>query len=569
VVRTLPNGIQTRWKHGPDGRLLSITHSPNPEADPILRFTYAYRPDDLVHEIEETTPRGKRTTRFEYDAERRLVVSSDSRLGETTYRYDAVGNRIELRRPGERPVLNEYDWAGRLTRSDGGDCVHDAVGNLAEYPAPGGPVRLTYTAAGLLRAVNAAQQQTVYSYDGDGNLVGRSSGAVETAYLPDPHAATWRPLAALHAGGAKTFYLWVGETLVGSVTNGEATYFLADHLGSVRCLTDRFGRVTDERDYCPFGVPRQPPGGRELEPGFCGLFRDPHSGLYLARHRAYCGELGRFTSPDPQHRVPFGAQDDLSPYSYCHDPVNHVDPDGAQPEKVWYQPAYQPAPPVLDLQRIIDRIANQPQAHFQSALGLGWASGPLDPNAMLRTAAGRFDVIYVTGSPHGVPGDVLGIPAPSAARGFGMRAPFSSDLVVLHSGASSFSIPSNRPPIYVGASRQGGLPFRDVTTTRTDPVPFISSLHPVLRPEQNGRYAGVEVLVRFGGIREFGRAVPELVREAGRGVVGVGLATPELGKAASNLLLGTRFPVFGAHDLGSYLNGLGDRVPPAGTFSGR
>jgi YD repeat-containing protein len=246
VTRTLPNGIQTRWHHGVDGRLLSITHARPPGGQVIVKYTYTYRPDDLILAIEETSPRGTRMVRFEYDPERRLVAYADSQLGTTNYRYDALGNRVAVSRHGEPSVASSFDWAGRLTRHNGAACGHDAAGNLTEYTGVVGTVKLAYTPDGHLGAVDTEQGQVTYQYDGDGNLVGRSDGGETTTYLPDPLATTWSPLAALHPDGTKTYFLWDGPTLLGTMTGGEATFFLGDHLGSVRCVTDRAGHVTEE-----------------------------------------------------------------------------------------------------------------------------------------------------------------------------------------------------------------------------------------------------------------------------------------------------------------------------------
>ena len=80
-------------------------------------------------------------------------------------------------------------------------------------------------------------------------------------------------------------------------------YLSADHLGSVRVVTDGNGAVVSRHDYLPFGeeiasgtAGRTSPFGASdgLRPRFTGQERDPESGLDFFGVQYYGSALGRF-----------------------------------------------------------------------------------------------------------------------------------------------------------------------------------------------------------------------------------------------------------------------------------
>src|SRR5262249_24886640 len=251
IVRTLPNGVRSIWRYHPSGRLDSITHVGR-DKNLLAQFTYAYRPDGLVREVRERTAEGERTRAYEYDAVQRLVGVADSRGGKFSYRYDKFGNRTEASAPGAPAVGSDYDWAGRLLRHDGHDCAHDPAGNLTAYHRPGGQAEFAFTADNLLRSARARGREVQYRYDGEGNLVGRAAGGGETSFVPDPASDAWRPLLATGPGGKHTLYVWDGATPLAVISEGGASFFLHDHLGSVAHQADPAGRLARSFDYDPF-----------------------------------------------------------------------------------------------------------------------------------------------------------------------------------------------------------------------------------------------------------------------------------------------------------------------------
>ena len=327
VVRRLPNGITTQWEFGPDGRLKSIVHRSSMNRI-LAQYQYSYRLDGLITSIKELRPSsGVETYTYQYDKAQRLVSTSGGDAARIEYNYDRLGNRTRLRRQGQDPIAAKYDWAGRLTHYDGQICRYDASGNLAAWV--GRAQAFTFDDAGLLQRVVLQHGSIKYNYDGDGYLIGRDSGTVKQTFVPDPLSDNWQPLLVKTPGAQQTYYIWEGTGPLMAVTGDKVRYFLHDHLGSVRLITDKSGQILERRNYSPFGQPEGVIPGTNLQPGFAGLVYDKAASLYLTQARAYDPELGRFLQIDPQHRTPTGSQEDLSRYPYCaNDPLNYVDRTG-------------------------------------------------------------------------------------------------------------------------------------------------------------------------------------------------------------------------------------------------
>lgn len=326
-----PNGVETVRRFDTQGRIHSITHT-GPGSTLLLQMTYDYRPDGLVGRVRERWQgESEQTIDYLYDDVGRLAAVADSKRGTTSYRYDLVGNRIETVAGGQSAGTSEFDWAGRLLRHRTENCNHDPAGNLTRWVGANGPIGCTYAVDGSLVKVERGGVAVEYAHDGDGRLCKRAAAGSQQTFVADPSAMVWRPLLATE-GSRRTFFVWNGDLPMAALAGGDAEFFLTDHLGSVRLVTDGRGKLVRRLDYDPFGAPRADSPDSGFRPGFAGLFYDARAGLYLTRARAYEPTLGRFLQPDPHHRVPLGSQKDLSAYVYCgNDPVNYLDTNGADP----------------------------------------------------------------------------------------------------------------------------------------------------------------------------------------------------------------------------------------------
>ena len=110
--------------------------------------------------------------------------------------------------------------------------------------------------------------------------------------------------------------------------SGAVYYYLGDHLGSSRVMTDSQGAVVQESDYYPFGGERVVSGGLSEKFKFAGMERDAESGLDHTLFRQYAWNLGRWLSPDPDGGAVFNPQS-LNRYGYVlNSPTNLIDPLG-------------------------------------------------------------------------------------------------------------------------------------------------------------------------------------------------------------------------------------------------
>ena len=105
-----------------------------------------------------------------------------------------------------------------------------------------------------------------------------------------------------------------------------ANYYITDHLGSVRAVTDAQGEVLDTFDYMPYGSEISSTSSTTTDYRFTGKERQSmvNNSIYDSFAR-FQNTYGRFMSIDPKAESFYH----ISPYTYCAgDPVNLVDPDG-------------------------------------------------------------------------------------------------------------------------------------------------------------------------------------------------------------------------------------------------
>ena len=99
----------------------------------------------------------------------------------------------------------------------------------------------------------------------------------------------------------------------------------ADHLGSIRYLTDTSGAIVNAYDYDSYGRPMFGVTAFDQPFAYTGREWDAATGLYHYRARAYDAETGRFLQEDP---IWFNAGD-MNVYRYVeNNPLMFTDPDG-------------------------------------------------------------------------------------------------------------------------------------------------------------------------------------------------------------------------------------------------
>jgi RHS repeat-associated protein len=110
----------------------------------------------------------------------------------------------------------------------------------------------------------------------------------------------------------------------GEQISGTNYFFTADHLGSIREMTDSTGAIRARYDYDAYGRRTKASGDIEADFAFTGHYYHTVSGMYLTLFRAYDAETGRWISRDP---IEEGGG--LNLYNYVqNNPINAVDPLG-------------------------------------------------------------------------------------------------------------------------------------------------------------------------------------------------------------------------------------------------
>jgi RHS repeat-associated protein len=326
---------------------------------------FAFNYDGAGRRVRLSLPNGALVS-YSYDAANQLtsLVHNGPFSAAYSQTYDASGRLIRL--SGDGPDWNnQFDALGRLTASThGADAFaygFDAAGNILG----GGRVH---------DAGNRVVQDDVYTYayDGNGNLTGKQNRVTGARALytwnargqllrldrfADAGASTpsktivfaydaFGRRASKTEDGTAERYIYQGDDLIGvldaagavkraflfgpgideplmMVSGSARRYFHADHLGSVRALTDS-ATVVSRYDYDPYGVTRV--SGEAINPfRYTGREQDADD-LYYYRARYYDPSLQRFLSEDPG-----GVAAGLNLYAYAEgNPAQHADPTGRQ-----------------------------------------------------------------------------------------------------------------------------------------------------------------------------------------------------------------------------------------------
>ncbi|PTU63411.1 hypothetical protein DBB33_24315, partial [Chromobacterium haemolyticum] len=153
----------------------------------VKRFEY----DGFGNRTLQVEAEGKpeqRTTRYQYDANNRLIRQIGDAVpiytldgGEATvspsqsWRYDAAGRQIEFTDANGQITRSRYDALGRKTAERNGDGVlsewdYDAAGNVKAQRVYASPVGLPAD-GGVPAPANADVRETRYVYDGNNRLI--------------------------------------------------------------------------------------------------------------------------------------------------------------------------------------------------------------------------------------------------------------------------------------------------------------------------------------------------------------------------------------------------------------
>jgi RHS repeat-associated protein len=313
---TYPNQARARFTYDALGRVSRIRHETN-EGKPFIDLQYAYdRRDNRVSVNLNGAMR-----QYAYDALCQLVKETREDGRTISYKYDALGNRLEAR--GAVQERYAYDALNRLTKTSRDTYRYDANGNLTKRISRQETAAYKYDMDGILTQVELPQGTYRYAYDAFGNRIARSGTDEEKRYLYDREDV----LADFSGDGAlKRLYVHgPGIDDVAGLIEGNASFAVhADALGSVLALTDSEQHVVSRYDYTAFGEVTPVKERIAMPFLFTGARHDRETGFHYLRSRAYDPRIGRFISPDV-----IGIAGGINLYRYVgNNPVNLTDPSG-------------------------------------------------------------------------------------------------------------------------------------------------------------------------------------------------------------------------------------------------
>ena len=163
-----------------------------------------------------------------------------------------------------------------------------------------------------------------YKYDGDGKRVSKSNGKL---YWYGPGSD---PIAETDTSGNTTdeYIFFESKRIARRDPNGNIVYYMADHLGTSRIVTNASGSILDESDFYPFGGERVVTASSGNTYKFTGKERDIESNLDNFGARYNSSSIGRFMSPDPIAGTLANPQS-LNKYIYVlNNPLALTDPTG-------------------------------------------------------------------------------------------------------------------------------------------------------------------------------------------------------------------------------------------------
>jgi len=319
--------VMSSYSYNNDRQITSILDQDG-SSNTVASFTYTY---DQAGRVTSENNQGV-ITNYTYDADNELL--SD---GTSTYSYDAGGNRAGGGNlvGANNQLLTDGTW----------NYSYDADGNLiqksgvATGPDAGLTWDYTYNNRNQLTGAVEFQGSTTvvsvnYTYDVFGHRIEEdvtSGSSTQVTRFSYDGQNVWADLDGSNNLVARRLFLSAIDSVTARITaGGTVAWYLTDHLGSVRVLTDNTGLVIDRINYDGYGnIINESNSTMSDRYLYTGAEFDRVTGLQYNEVRYYDPTTGRWTSEDP---VRFAAGD-TNLYRYIfNNPTNATDPSG---EGVW------------------------------------------------------------------------------------------------------------------------------------------------------------------------------------------------------------------------------------------
>jgi RHS repeat-associated protein len=269
------------------------------------------------------------TIDYSYDLAGRLETVTADGVFESTYAYDANGNRTGLITAAGM-LSGDYDNQDRLLSYAGNRYSYTANGELQSKTdiTTNQTTHYKYDVLGnLIQATLPDGTQIDYLIDGLNRRIGKKvNGVLKHGFL---YGDMLNPIAELDQNNnvvARFVYADKVNVPAYLVKDNKTYRIVSDHLGSPRLVIDSAdGSIVQRIDYDEFGniLNDTNPGFQPF--GFAGGLYDQDTGLTRFGARDYDAETGRWTAKDPIRFL--GGDPNLYGYALG-DPINLVDPSG-------------------------------------------------------------------------------------------------------------------------------------------------------------------------------------------------------------------------------------------------
>ncbi len=267
-------------------------------------------------------PLGSSTATLTYDDDQRLIGTTGTLFGATTYTYDGANNLLTVSN-ATRSFTGTYDDANELISANNQTLTYNADGELTGN----GTDTFTWDGAHRLASVTNTSTGTTTTYTDNGfgeRVVTTVQASGSTPITTDTLWCGTRLCAAFNQSNALTAqYFPQGE-----VDGSQDYLYTRNNIGSVTAMVTPQGTIAGQYSYSPYGQMTVSGGTTSSTPlpafGYAGMVYDQSTGLNLTLYRAYDPNLRRWISRDP---IGFAAG--INVYGYVGgNPLMYSDPFG-------------------------------------------------------------------------------------------------------------------------------------------------------------------------------------------------------------------------------------------------